>query len=1082
MLINKILPREKNVPRNLLTIAAILSVVALLGGVALYGYSLFLHFMWEQVSTTRQYYTLGYAKKQKIESSIDRLHRLIDPASQAWPAPEAVSSKIAAALSSLPPGSSMRLDFTPNARPVTLLVNRPLNAREIADISRTMARVVDFDRVFWGLRNIQPRGRTNLILADGSAALIVPALNAYDHPNEITVQKLFDFWAVMVANYLQKISEEGKETVWSPAYVGRLRNANVITYAAPVKDAQGKLIAVIDFTVSGEQLLGNVLDKDDELITTGRQVAFFNRDGELLYRGKDTWAYDFSGLGQRINQRLGNRGHAEIYWFEQGALMIGGMRSQQAWRSLYIYPLPQALFDYRWPLAIAIGLFLIGSFTIYRGVQVVRRRVLLPMQRNAEEIEETARFTRTMLRIAPVGLRVVRLADGHPKAENELAQRILPHDTLHEGHRWFDWLPIDSPGRFQLQLAGDDGSARHLQIVSAPVRYQHDDVLLCVISDMTEEIHIRASLQHAREVADNDNKLKTMFLAAMSHEIRTPLYGMIGMLELLMLTELNASQRQQLDTIQTSSHVLLQVLNGLLDYIKFEVGQMKLEISVFDPIDLVETAVRAQFPIARRKKLRLTCLLQPDLPWVAGDPMRMRQILDNLLGNALKFTELGEVSVRMAAEKTGDPSRIRLRLEVADTGIGISPEAQLRLFEPFYQGESASGQRFVGTGLGLPICQRIAGLMHGKVVVRSIRGQGSLFTSVLELGCEQPRTVKGGLPPVVVLCNHAGQRSNLIDIIVQAGAAAVGYGGSAPPPGAVLLMATARPQAVPEGYADVVRLRPDGPLQAERHLGTWVVNAYSQKGLRRALRQASGHEYRPQPADDKPTVPWLGLHVLVAEDHPYNRQMIQSQLEQLGCHVQLTGNGKEALAAIRQDDFDVLLTDAQMPVMDGYELAGQLRADGHTLPVIGLTAHALQEEHQRLLAAGMNSVLTKPILLQDLADRLRSVLPERVAQRQAESQQDMPHAGIGDDTYALLRNTLIEDTRQLQAAFERSDLRQAGQLAHRINGAMTYAEGGEEIAALCGELEQKLAIIHEEMRTHVDDIALYVNEFIDKET
>lgn len=1078
MLTNWMLRHEKAVPRQLLMIAAMLSIVAMTGGFALYGYNLYLRFLWEQVSTTRQYYNLTYVKKARVEFSINRLHQLMSPVSQVWPAPQAASARIAEALASAPPGSSVRLDFSPQARPVTLLVNRPLNTRQITEISQSMAQIVAFDQLFWGHQNMLPDGRTNLIFADGSAALIVPALGTHNSYDKASVQRLFGFWASMMTLYKQKISEVGDETVWSPVYSDRFTGAQVISYVAPVKDAQGNLNAVVDITVSSNQLLGDITGDDGNVITTGRQVAFFNSDGKLLYRGQDTRAYNFDGLGQRINQRLGQRIHGETYWFEQGALMVSGLRSSKAWRSLYIYPLSQALFDHRWPIGIATGIYLLGLFSIYWGVQIVRRRVLLPMQRDAEQIEENARFNRKVLQIAPVGLRVVRLDDGHLEAENELARRILPYHTQHEGRLWFEWLQPDGFGRLQLQVPDDSGAPRDVQIVSVPARYQRGDALLCAISDMTEEFCIRRTLQQAREAADQANRTKSLFLAAMSHEIRTPLYGMIGTLELLALTELNPPQRQQLDTIQFSSHVLLQVLNDLLDYSKVEAGQMELETLTFDPIELVETAVRAQSSIASSKKLRLICLLQPNLPWVNGDPVRMRQVLDNLLGNALKFTEQGEVSVRMAAEEITGSQRIRLWIEVADTGIGITPEAKARLFEPFYQGKAAQGKRFNGTGLGLPICQQIVNLMQGNITVSSTPGQGSRFTVMLELGYDQPRTISGELPPVTVLCDHAGRQSNLIDIVTQAGGHAVIWQGAPPLPGAVLLMSLTRQQNVPDGYADVVRLLPEGPLQPERRQGTWVVNAYSQESLRLALRRAAGQEYQLIPAA-MPIIPRLGLHILIAEDHLYNRQLIQSQLEQLGCRVQVTGNGEEALAAIQQDEFDVLLTDVQMPVMNGYELTCRLRARGYTLPIIGLTASILQEEHERLLAAGMNSVLNKPVLLSALAARLQTLLPERIAQRQIERQTHLS-AVVGEDAHALLLRTLEEDTRQLFSVLEHGDLRQTGQLAHRMRGAVAYAEGGEEIAALCDEIEQELSMTLDEIRTHIGDLALYVRAFIDE--
>jgi signal transduction histidine kinase len=236
-------------------------------------------------------------------------------------------------------------------------------------------------------------------------------------------------------------------------------------------------------------------------------------------------------------------------------------------------------------------------------------------------------------------------------------------------------------------------------------------------------------LQRAHRLAEEASATKSIFLAGMSHEMRTPLYGMLGTLELLTLTALDDRQRQHVGTIQASSATLLSIIDDLLDYTKFEAGQLDLESVAFDPVELVEGVARAHAPLALRKGLALTCYVQADLPWLIGDPVRVRQALDNFLTNALKFTSEGHVGIRAfrSASTPSDATTLDLVLEVLDTGIGMSPDTQAQLFEPFVQGDAATARRFGGSGLGLSICRRLARSMRGRVAVESELGRGSRF-------------------------------------------------------------------------------------------------------------------------------------------------------------------------------------------------------------------------------------------------------------------------------------------------------------------------------------------------------------------
>ncbi|MCY1279598.1 Sensor histidine kinase RcsC [compost metagenome] len=439
-------------------------------------------------------------------------------------------------------------------------------------------------------------------------------------------------------------------------------------------------------------------------------------------------------------------------------------------------------------------------------------------------------------------------------------------------------------------------------------------------------------------------------LAAVSHEIRTPLYGMLGTLELLSTSELAAAQRQQVATITESSRVLLQMLDDLLDFARIEAGQIRLDAVPFDPVALAETVARAQEPLAMRKGVALDCDLQPGVPWLLGDPLRVRQVLANLLRNAIKFTAQGRVTLRMWQEPQPLADQVRLMLEVADTGPGIDGALLPHLFEPFMQGDATRADGLGGAGLGLTVCRNLARLMGGDITADSAPGQGSRFTVALRL----PATA------------------------------------SPPSPGAA------------------------GAVGADA-------------------------------APPMPALPQLGLRVLVVEDHPHNRLLLRGQLERLGCAVQLASDGAQGLAACTAGTFDVVLTDVQMPVMDGYALSRRLRAAGNPVRIVALTANADAGEAGRCHDAGMDRCLVKPVLLQALAACLQALVPGRA--------QTPPLAGGAEANAALLAQSVHADFDALLAAAASGDLGAVQTHAHHMRGALAQIDAAHDAAQLCRELE-----------------------------
>ena len=488
-------------------------------------------------------------------------------------------------------------------------------------------------------------------------------------------------------------------------------------------------------------------------------------------------------------------------------------------------------------------------------------------------------------------------------------------------------------------------------------------------------MQVEVALDRARRMADAANEAKTLFLATMSHEIRTPLYGVLGTLELLARTELSDQQKSYLQAIEGSSANLLQLISDVLDVSRIEAGQLQLECNRFSPLELIEEVIHAYAAAAQRKGLQLFACVDPQLPdWLKGDVSRIRQILSNLLNNALKFTDSGRIILRVRLDSR-DGERVMLHWQVCDTGKGISHEDQQHLFEPFYQ---ADGNTHVvaGTGLGLSICKRLMHLMNGSMRVVSEPGLGSSFTLHLpleQLSAMEPSPGADELLPELV-CVVSPIRELAVSIcgwLCRWGARAqVGLPKAHDhTEGAVLLeLHPGRPGETLAAHWEGPRVLAASDLHDDAlNDSTGMVSFNSLKALRMAVGAAQGQLMRGATATaQRYPVFNLGMHVLVAEDNVINQLILRDQLEELGCTVELAGDGLTALEMWRHSAFDLILTDINMPHMNGYELTAKLRSLDCHLPIIGATANAMSEEGERCLEAGMNRCLVKPFALRTL--------------------------------------------------------------------------------------------------------------------
>jgi PAS domain S-box-containing protein len=730
--------------------------------------------------------------------------------------------------------------------------------------------------------------------------------------------------------------------------------------------------------------------------------------------------------------------------------------------------------------------------------------------------------------------------------------KTLSQDVPAGEAQWSRLLVDGTVPAFEAVQFRADGSPVVFLISASLIEYRGEKAVLSINRDITDRKRIEAELEETRDAALESVRMKSEFLANMSHEIRTPMNGIIGMTDLTLGTDLSVKQREYLEMVKASADSLLGVVNDILDFSKIEAGKLRLEPIAFDLQDSVGDAMKPLAMRAHEKGLEITYYVAPDVPThVIGDPDRIRQILVNLVSNAIKFTQRGEVSLRVEnAPRTPDGPAVHF--SVTDTGIGIPHEKQAVIFEPFAQADGSITRQYGGTGLGLAITTQLVDLMKGRLWLESPvqvdacegGGPGSTFHFIVPLrpapmAVPRPPATAAttrDLPVLIVDDNRTNRRIleealmnwQMLPTAVESGRAALDEmtrAAAAGRPFSLVLLDAHMPEMDGFTVAAAIRRTPeiadvtimmlssaDEHIYAER-LRTLRLAAYLTKPIKlSALRTAIVQLLEPSIAAESVAPPnreaaaateGRPLRVLLVEDTLINQRLAVALLAKRGHTTELAVNGKEALLALEQRQFDVVLMDVQMPEMNGFEATRRIRQRepaGVHIPIIAMTAHAMKGDRERCLESGMDAYVSKPIradalweaierLVQAGSTAIDETVPDQATAAHAFDAGELMSCANGDLALAHELADIFLDSSpgllaEIRAAVARTDRLTLERAAHSMKSAVSYFANASAIDAAAqlekmgrtGELTGADAVAAR-LAQHVEDLAAALGTF-----
>ncbi|ONN67635.1 ATP-binding protein [Herbaspirillum sp. VT-16-41] len=853
----------------------------------------------------------------------------------------------------------------------------------------------------------------------------------------------------------------GQRVLWmSPALSAPLVRNAVTRLAVRIQLDKGDEATAV-FSVPASQFRQFFMKNED---TPGLFV--FEGQGSVQLLSQPDDQVD-PGLMQHIQEHVRREmdPHDHVgHFHDDGSFFIAQTIEGPDWVVVYT-------FTWRDVLAGLQGNFITGAFWglfsllfVWAATLYFDRCVIGPLQKKALAMVESRQFSQTIIDTLPVGIAVYAPGSGEVLLRNAVAAQMLEQSALPSAGFYAQILTAVRVGddlrqaMIEAELPLRDGGVSHLGAVWSRTRFSGQDVLLLGMIDLNMQKAHEALMRDARSMADRANQAKSMFLAQVSHEIRTPLHGAIGHLELLTREDLSAPQRQRIELIRHAFDMLMSLVNDILDITKIESQSITLASEQLQVNELLEECAQLFAPLALDKGLQFRCL--PDVALerpLRGDPRRLMQILQNLVGNAVKFTSTGSITLSTRLLRVAEGVSV-VRFEVADTGIGVSSGARQRIFKSLQQADDSISQRFGGTGLGLSLCRRLAELMGGDITLTSEPGKGSVFGAEIVLQTLPQADLQHAAPlrgrQVALHAGEASTAAMLRAYLKHWGAEPV-----EPESAGLTTIHLVAPDSVEAFVAAPVSVSKTAVLiraDVVRHSSSvthWrQVSAFDRHAWRMALSQQDGMivppwRGRPQ-AVQLPVAPDM-LDVLVVEDDYVNLTLIQQQLQALGCQrLRLARDGLDALAQWQAQRADLLITDLDMPGLDGVALARRVRQEHAQACIIATTA-AGPDSLAHLPSGLFDALLYKPGSLQQMQELLsRFGRPAAPVQDQGDPLQKV--------LLEAFRHSWPQERDKLQQVLQRGDGERAARILHRLQGGL-LAMGREHLAERSQMLQTALA-------------------------